>query len=190
MTAPAYPLNRASLAQALQAWTPLVATSDEIKTPAVHVDVDILTMFVAELLDWPVAQVRVLRQVGRFVLVSYEPLLGIDPDAVLVMETGQAAQAFHAAMQEFQDIRRDRSSELRGWYRRAKAAARDLAGPLWNLQPTPEEADFVVRWLMQVVSMGKRINDGLPVIGTQPIQFIQPDPGLAPWSGWVPSSGE
>lgn len=186
-------LTRADLSRALGLLQPLALdTSTNAELPAVHVDIDLLTVFVAELLDWPVAQVSVQRQVGRFVLVNYEPLLGKDPDALLVMEISQAAHAFHAAMQEFQDIRRDRSMGLRGWYRRAKAVARSMAGPLWRLQPTPQEADFVVRWLMGVVAMGKRINDGLPIGGSTPIppQTTQSDSGLAPWSGWILSSGE
>jgi len=116
-------------------------------------DADLVTIYTADILGWPVKYARGVRQVGRFALVEYEPLGFPDPEIVLAFCRG--AESFNQAMALFQRVRNG-GGDLRSWYRNAKTAAAGLVGPLRALEAHPLEADFVLRWALLKCAHGER----------------------------------
>jgi len=114
---------------------------------------DLVVILTADLLGWPVRYARGVRQVGRFVLVEYEPLGYPDPEIVLAFCRG--AEGFNQAMALFQRVCRA-GGGLGDWYRNAKTAAARLVPPLRALDAHLVEADFVLRWALLKVAHGER----------------------------------
>jgi hypothetical protein len=109
-------------------------------------DPELVTILAADVLQMPVQSVRLVDQVGRFALVEYMPVADLDPDLVIYCDVG--GHRFHQAIRDFQQARDRGYIHPAEWYQRAKAAARGLIAPLGALNPTPAEADFVLRWAL------------------------------------------
>ena len=116
-------------------------------------DIELLTILTADVLQSPVQSVEMVKCVGRFALVQYAPVYDADPDVILFCGVG--GQGFHKAMRDFQRARRRGRVGLSEWYRRTKAAARGLITPLGALDPSPSEADLVLRWALGVCARHK-----------------------------------
>jgi hypothetical protein len=195
-------LTQAQIVQTFQTWQPLAlgevgatrlatgAPSQGVaETANIKVDPDILLILTAELLGWPVTLAKIREQAGRFAVVEYTPVRGADPDILLALDISPQVTAFHTAVRAFQDGRRAKNLDPGQWYRSMKPVAQKLAEPLWRLNPTRTEANFVIRWVLLTVAKGARINDGVGVATPRKVVAEQPhdDPyhGLPPWAGWV-----
>lgn len=157
-------ITRAQVAQAFGAFEPitLAPIGEHTELLAPHVDLQLLAIYTAEALAWPVSSVKITHQVGRMAIVDYAPVQGYDPDLLLVLETSKAGAAFNRAVAMLQNIRRAPMVNPAKWYQQARQAAQALAGPLWVLQPAAAEADFVIRWALSVAAQGRVIQDGIP----------------------------
>jgi len=111
----------------------------------------------AAVLRQPVRDVEIVKSVGRFFLVSYFPLGKRDPDMMLAMSMG-ASRRFWPAIRAFQEARRWRLCDTwENWYERVGDAARLVLSPLGELNPHQKEARFVIEWLIDCASTGRRI---------------------------------
>lgn len=118
-------------------------------------DCGLLTILAAQTLQHPLRWVEPLKRVGRFVQIAYEPIGYPDPDMVIFL--GPSNPAFQTAMREFQRVRFKQPPTWGGWpkwYQATMEAARTLIAPLQALQPTEQEALFVMRWAALVASTG------------------------------------
>jgi len=120
-------------------------------------------MLVAEAIQTPVRawDLRIRRQVGRFVLIEYRPINQNDPDIILPVT---ASPSFTKAMLNHQKARTDDGlRNPRAWYRRVMRSVRGLVPPLEEIWASPEEAAFVLLWAMGNASAGRTT----PVLPTQ-----------------------
>jgi hypothetical protein len=131
------------------------ADRSERGLPAPQVDPESILIWTADVLQMPVRYVKPREQVGRFVIVDYQPLSQPDPDIILALMPG--AQAFHRAILDFQRARARHSETWSSWYLRVKETARRVLLPLRLLEPHPLEADFVIRWLLLVCAKGQTV---------------------------------
>jgi len=129
--------------------------------PAPEMGPESILIWTADVLGHPITYARPRQQVGRFLLVEYQPIAMPDPEIILALMPG--AQAFHRAMLDFQRARAAWPNSWSLWYQQAKHAARRALGPLGRLRPYPLEADFVIRWMLLACAKGQRDTQG----GTQ-----------------------
>jgi hypothetical protein len=119
-------------------------------------NVDVLTVFLAEMLGEPVKDVAPVAQVGRFAVVRYTPLSKPDPEAVIAV--GPGCRLFNDEARKFQRARERRGDETwEDWYRWIKRAAQALLKAMSVLNPTPEESALVVRWVALVCARGQAL---------------------------------
>jgi hypothetical protein len=124
----------------------------------VTLDSELLWIYVATMvLHTPAASVTLVRQVGRFAVVQYQPVVAGDPDLLVVLGVDLAlAQPFHQAVLAFQRVRQARFPLPEQWQKAVLVAARQVLGPLAALQPHPLEADFALRWLLLIAASGNQ----------------------------------
>jgi len=109
-----------------------------------------LAYMLGSLLERPIKQVTVQSHVGRFYHVFYEAARQDDPDIVLT--DALDGQVFHSAMIRFQIHRLQYWTSPTERYRKMRQQARLLLNPLARLLPTPEEADFVIGWILDTLT--------------------------------------
>jgi len=100
--------------------------------------------------------VKVHKQAGRFVEVAYRPLRERDPTMIVALMPGAAR--FHQAMLAFCHLIRRHVYhwvEDTSWYNDALRAGRQVLQPLAQLQPTMEEAELVMRFLLDRITYGE-----------------------------------
>lgn len=153
---PNFPVARAVLTQALYHPAPLFAALDGVDlTPTVSADV--VTVLLAAVYQWPMRNVRVLRQAGRFVLVRYDQWQVMDPEIIITLAEGQAAEKFNSAMLQHQQVRQFPRDSAGDWYRRVMDSVRAAVSPLASLHPDAVEAAFVLRWMLLNAAKGRTV---------------------------------
>lgn len=136
----------------------------DVGADAPTVDGDTCAVILAHALGWPMIAVSPVAQVGRFVLVEYQPIAGRDPAAIIAVTQGarynRAVSAFLAARREGA-LDGGRLVDPAGWYRRAHEAGRAVLSALWTMQPARSEVVFVARWVALSVAYGQGVADGI-----------------------------
>ncbi len=156
------PVTRAEMAAAFQGFAIVdqrgLDPATLLPPEPVTLDAELLWIYVATaVLHTPLSSVALVRQVGRFAVVQYQPVVASDPDLLVVLGADLAlAQPFHQAVLAFQRARHARYSQPEQWQSTVLAAARQVLGPLAALQPHPLEADFALRWLLLIAASGNQ----------------------------------
>jgi hypothetical protein len=160
-------VTRAQLAQAFETGQPITGagTLPKIFDPVEMVykktlDLDVVLILTANALGYPMRNVSVAAQVGRFLQVNYTPAYQPDPVTIIVLESGPEADEFHLTVLNFQKLRSQEVTDYRRWFEAAKGFVRLMVSPLWALQPTQDEANFVLKWVMLVAAKGDVIRSG------------------------------
>ena len=157
-------LKRVELSQAvntiLKGQIPPILQDPPEVTEATDIYHDMVTVMAAVALGWPVLNVKPVAQVGRFVLTEYTPIGRADPDMILCMASGREVENFHKCMGVFQKKRRHNGIDPGTWFDlHGKPALKFLASALWLLDPSPMEANFVLRWAALVICNYRLIYD-------------------------------
>lgn len=149
--------SRADLAAAYHNYLVLEDLVSAPPPPAITTTPAALAIATAQALQYPLLTCSLIDQCGRFCHVDYTPVEAPDPDVVICLAAGAAAEAFHAAMRNLQAARVASAGDPAGWYNRVVTAARSLAGPIYNLQATRAEAGFVISWALLCAALARRI---------------------------------
>lgn len=153
------PPSRAELAAAIHAPAALLAILDGVDTTPT-VNETVLGIVLSQALEWPLVNIRPLAQVGRFVRCAYTPKVTVDPEIIVTLAGGGAAQEFHRRMVQHQAARREGYRAAWGhWYQRVTESIRQTIPALYALSPTAEEAAFVLRWMLSNAAFGRSITE-------------------------------
>jgi len=119
---------------------------------------DKMLVLLSELFDWPIQQVEIKEQVGRFILLRYR--VNLDPEIVLCIGSNRERREFNSAIARLQEVRRGSPCYPREWRHRAVQAAAAVKKILatWAY---PDEQVFVENWVDLVVATMSTVQDGV-----------------------------
>ena len=122
--------------------------------PTTDIDEEVLLILTAQTLQRPVEWIMPEKRIGRFIQVYYQPIGQIDPDMLICLIPN--SQEFMSIMRKFQQERLKPVNNWQKWYTKMMTLAREFIDVLKPLNPTKEEARFVLQWTALIASSGRQ----------------------------------